>query len=195
MPHESPAQKQWSHKSVWLSLPKLIVVDCNTFLSTLARAKRERESKRQEFSSTLKIWEGSNSIGFKFDKSAWELLRAHERFRPNESESWSEFELLELSFGPAFSCENLVLHQDNILQLMIFYILITSLLDKVLILWGEMRCRSLDLLTSALDCWRRLEHVPQGFVTRVTVGRHVVMHGNEQMPHVVDSILKQLEKR
>lgn len=53
---------------------------------------------------------------------------------------------------------------------------------------GEIRCGSVDLLTFALDCWRRFEHVPQRFVTRVTVGRHVVMHRNKLMPHIVDSV-------
>ena len=56
---------------------------------------------------------------------------------------------------------------------------------------------SLELLTFALDRWRRFEHVPQRFVTRVTVGRHVIVHGNKLMPHVVDcihSVLKQTEK-
>ena len=40
--------------------------------------------------------------------------------------------------------------------------------------------------------------MPQGFVTRVTVGGHVVMHWNKLMSHVVDrvhSFLKQQEKR
>ena len=30
--------------------------------------------------------------------------------------------------------------------------------------------------------------MPQGLITRVTVGRHVVVHGNKLMPHVVDGI-------
>ena len=30
--------------------------------------------------------------------------------------------------------------------------------------------------------------MPQGFVTRVTVGRHVVMHWDKLMPHVVDRV-------
>ena len=77
---------------------------------------------------------------------------------------------------------------------MFYFVLVNCLFDSVPMSLGENRCGSLDLLTFALDSWRRFEHVPQGFVTRVTVGRHVIVHGNELMSHVIDrvhSVLKQ----
>ena len=47
---------------------------------------------------------------------------------------------------------------------------------------------TVNFLTSALYCWRRFEHVPQRFAARVTISRHVVVHGYELMPHVVNGI-------
>lgn len=45
---------------------------------------------------------------------------------------------------------------------------------------------ALDVASSALQRWRRLEHVPQGFGARLTVSGEVVEGGDELMALVAD---------
>ena len=71
---------------------------------------------------------------FKYKLSVWSQVL-------NRYLSFSQFTMDFFSY----SSENLVWDKHDLIYLMIFFILITCLLNRVLILWGKVRCWSLTM--------------------------------------------------